>query len=171
MEQEILKTIEKFSEKLPEFPDGRIDYSKSDVAPIITVFVKHETDILLLKRSNKVLTYRGKWNVVAGYLDELKPIREKVLEELNEELGIGKDEIVSIRLGKPYEFTDPDINKTWIFHPIVVELKEKPEIKLDWEHTEFQWIKKEELTTFDIVPKLDKGLENGETSEVFASLS
>lgn len=32
-------------------------------------------------------------------------------------------------------------------------------IKLDWEHTEFMWIRKEELKNFDIVPELDKSLE------------
>lgn len=159
MNKEILKTIEKFAEKLPKFPDGRIDYSKSDVAPVITVFVKHEDKILLLKRSDKVHTYRGKWNTVAGYLDELKPIHEKILKELNKELGIGKNAISSIHLGRPYEFADRDINKTWLVHPVLVELKERPEIKLDWEHTEFKWIEPEELKNFDVVPKLEESLK------------
>ena len=55
-EKKILKTIEKFANKLPRFSDGRIDYSKSDTAPVITVFIKYEDQILLLKRSKKVRT-------------------------------------------------------------------------------------------------------------------
>lgn len=159
-EHKILKTIKGFAEKLPSFPDGRIDYSNSAIAPVITVFIKYKDKILLLKRSDKVRTYQGKWNTVAGYLDELKPIREKVLEEIKEEIGINEDNFLSIRIGEPYEFTDFEVNKTWVIHPILVELKYKPDIKLDWEHTEYKWIKPEELKEFEVVSNLDKSLEN-----------
>jgi len=159
-EQEILKTIKGFAKKLPKFPDGRIDYSNSDIAPVVTVFAKFKDEILLLKRSDKVRVYQEKWDVVVGYLDELKPIKEKVLEELKEELGIEENVILSIHIGKTHKITDTDINKTWIICPVIVELKEKPQIKLDWEHTEFKWIKKEKMTTFDILTGLDKTFEN-----------
>ena len=159
-EEKTLATIKKFANKLPKFPDGRIDYSNSDIAPVITVFVKHEDKILLLKRSDKVRVYQGKWNTVAGYLDELKPIYEKALEEIQEELGINKDNILSFHIGEPYEFTDTKVSKSWIIHPVLVELKKKPDIKMDWEHTEYKWIKPEELKEFDTVSNLDRSLEN-----------
>lgn len=158
-EQKILQTIEEFAEKLPKFSDGRIDYSDSNIAPVITIFVKFKEKILLLKRSDKVRAYQNKWNTVAGYLDEVKPIRDKVLEEIKEELGFDENQISSIHFGEPYKFTDKKINKTWIIHPALAELKVKPEIKLDWEHTEFRWIKPEDLKNFDIVPKLEESLK------------
>lgn len=158
-EKEALKTIEKFAKKLPRFPDGRIDYSKSDTAPVVTVFVKYREKILLMKRSNRVRTYREKWNTVAGYLDNLGPIKEKILEELNEELKISKDNISSIHIGEPYRFTDIKAKKTWIVHPALVILKNKPKIKLDWEHTEYKWIRPEELKEFDTTPRLDESFE------------
>jgi len=159
-EKDILKTIENFAKKLPRFPDGRINYSNSDIAPVITVFIKYNDKILLLKRSDKVRTYQGRWNAVAGYLDELKPIHKKILEELREELGIDEDNILSIHIGEPYKFTDTKTNKTWIVHPVLIELDTEPEIKLNWEHTEYKWINPKELKNFDIVPKLEKSLEN-----------
>lgn len=158
--EKALKLIEEFAKKLAKLPDGRIDYSNSDTAPVVTIFVKYKDKILLLKRSHKVRAYQGKWNSVAGYLDELKPIRQKVLEEIKEEIGVKEDNISSIRVGKSYEFNDTEIGKTWIIHPILVELKDRPEIQLDWEHTEYKWIKPEELKNFDIVPSLDKSLES-----------
>ncbi len=197
-EEKILKIIKDFSKKLPKFKDGRINYSNSDIAPVITVFIKYDIHptagavghpvvgkekifnsgfhprppeergipalpnkdkILLLKRSKKVLTYEGKWNSVAGYLDELKPIQEKVVEEIEEELGIKKNKISSIFLGESYEFKDNEIKKTWIVLPVLVELKNEPEIKLDREHTEYKWIEPEELENFDIVPNLIKSLK------------
>jgi len=159
-EKMILATVKKFANKLPKFPDGRIDYSNSDIAPVITVFIKYQDKILLLKRSNKVRAYRGKWNTVAGYLDDLNPLREKALEEVQEELEISEDNILLFCAGESYKFTDAEINKTWLVHPVLVELKNKPNIKLNWEHTQYKWIKEKELKKFDVVPNLDKSLEN-----------
>ena len=159
-QQKILEIIKKFAKKLPKFSDNRIDYSNSDTAPVINIFVKHQDKILLLKRSHKVRSYAGKWNAVSGYLDEVKPVKEKVLEELSEELGIQQDNISSIHFGKFWKLQDKKVNKTWLIQPVLVELLEQPKIKLDWEHTEYRWIKSEELTKFDIVTKLDKNLQN-----------
>jgi len=159
-EQMILENLRKFARKLPKDPDGKIDYSNSHTTLTLTVFVKYKDKILLLKRSNKVRTYRRKWCPVAGYLDELKPIRKKALEEVQEELGIPENSISSIHIGKPYEFADAELGITWIDHPAILELKNKPDIELDWEHTEYRWIKPEELKKFDTVPKLEKTLEN-----------
>lgn len=158
-DQKIFQTIKEFAKKLSKFPDGRIDYSESDTAPVVTIFIKYKNKILLLKRSNKVRAYQNKWNTVAGYLDELKPIRDKALEEIKEELGIDKNNVSKIYFGEPYRFTDNEVAKTWIVHPILVELKNKPEIKLNWEHTEYKWIEPEKIKFFDIVPKLKESLK------------
>ncbi len=158
-EEKILNTIREFAEKLPKFQDGRIDYSNSDIAPVITVFIKYEYKILLLKRSNKVRTYQRKWNAIAGYLDELKPIREKAIEEIQEETQINRDNILSFHIGETYKFIDSQINKTWIIYPVLVGLNRLPEIKLDWEHTEYKWIKPEQLKEFDIVTNLEKSFK------------
>ena len=155
----MLEIVKEFDKKLPKFPDGRIDYSNSNSAAVMTIFVKHKNEILLLKRSDTVLIYKGKWNAVAGYLDEIKPIREKILEELSEELGIDEKNIVSISTKGPEKIEDKLANKLWISILTLVELKNKPEIKLDWEHTDYRWIKPEEINNFDIVPRLDKNLE------------
>ncbi len=159
MEEEILKLLRELAEKLPRFPDGRIDYSNSDVAPVITIFIRYGDKILLLRRSDKVGTYKGKWNTVAGYLDEVKPIREKVLEELLEEVGIREDEVSSINFGESYKFVDQLVNRTWIVYPVLVDLKERPEIKLNWEHEEYRWIDPKELKNYDTVPKLEESLK------------
>lgn len=158
--QKILQTIRRFAKRLPKFPDGRIDYSRSNIAPVITVFIKYQDKILLLKRSNKISNYPGKWNTVSGYLDEVKPIKDKILEELEQELNIQENIISNIKFGKPWKLIDKKINKTWLINPVLVELNKKPPIKLDWEHTDYNWIRPEEMSKFDIVTKLDKSLEN-----------
>lgn len=150
------EAIADFARKLPRFPDGRINYHGSDSAPVITVFVKYDDKILLMKRSDKVYTYRGKWNTVAGYLDEPRPLKYKILEELREEIGAGEDRIVSMKACGVYEFRDR--GNTWIVHPVLVELADS-RIKLDWEHTEYRWIRPEEMKDYDTVPHLEDGLK------------
>jgi len=160
IEARISKLIQELSRKLPKFSDGRIDYTNSKIAPVITIFVKHKGKILLLKRSNKVLEYKNLWNAVSGYLDELKPIEDKVKEELKEEIGVEEDNITKIHIGKIYKFADKKIHKTWIIVPVVVELKRKPKIQLDWEHSEYRWIAPQDLKKYPTVPKLQESWQN-----------
>ena len=157
-EAKILDLLKKFSKKLPHFEDGRINYSDSNEAPVVTIFVKYKNEILLLKRSDKVRTYREKWNTIAGYLDEVKPLKEKVWEELREEIGVIEKDILNIKYGGSYKLKDKKINKIWIVHPVLVELKDKPEIVLDWEHTEYKWIKPKDLNKYDTVVSLGETL-------------
>jgi ADP-ribose pyrophosphatase YjhB (NUDIX family) len=159
-DKEIYNIIKGFDEKLPKFSDGRIDYHSSKEAPVISVFIKHENKILLLKRSGKVSNYRGLWNALGGFLDELKPIKEKVLEEVKEETGIEEEEVREIKFGERKVVKDLKINKTWILFPVVVELKNKPEIKLDWESSDYKWISFEEIDNYDTVYKLKENFED-----------
>jgi 8-oxo-dGTP diphosphatase len=157
-EQRLLEAIKELQARLPRLPDGRIDYSGAERAAVVTCFVRFRGRILLLKRSEQVGTYRGLWHTVAGYLDELKPLREKILEELEEELSLGPELIAEIRLGEPYEFADPSVGKTWLVQPALVELKDEPALKLDREHTEHRWITPEEIRGYPTVPRLEESL-------------
>jgi hypothetical protein len=59
-EQDILRLIEDFGKKLPKFRNGRIDYSTSDTASVVTIFVKHKDKVLLVKRGSDIRTHHGK---------------------------------------------------------------------------------------------------------------
>lgn len=149
----MLKILDEFR-NLPKFSDGRINYTDSKKAPVINCFVKYKNKFLLLKRSDKVGAYKGKWNSIGGYIDEDKPVKEKVLEEIWEELKIKKDDVKNMMGGNPYEVVDKEIGKIWIVHPFVAELKKEPAIVLDFEHTEFRWVKEEDIENYDSVPGL-----------------
>jgi len=159
-EDELQKLLQDFSEKLPHFDNGRIDYSQSNTAPVITIFVTYKNKFLLLKRSAIVRTYKEKWNTVAGYLDDPhQTLFEKILEELKEELTITKEQISSYSFGKTYRFTDQNNNKTWIVHPTLVTLSKKPDIKLNDEHTTYTWITEDQIDKYDTVPNLKKSMK------------
>jgi 8-oxo-dGTP diphosphatase len=144
-----------FAEMLPAFPDGRIDYTHATEAPILTCFVEHNGKILLLKRSEKVGMYRNKWNTVAGFLDEVQmPLWKKVMEELEEELGITPPLVQSLIRAEPYSVHDEAHGKTWHIFPVLALLHIEPEITLDWEHTEYVWIDPAEMEKYDHTPDL-----------------
>lgn len=150
--------LRKLSRKLPRFKDGRINYLDSREAVVITVFVKYKDEMLILKRSNKVHTYKGFWNTVAGYYDEFKPLKKKALEELFEETTITKKYIKYVKPGKMFRMHDKKINRIWHVNPVLVVLKKKPKIKIDFEHTEYRWIKPSEIKNYKVVPNLMNGL-------------
>lgn len=157
MEDRITRKLRELAEKLPKFPDGRIDYTNSDTAVVVSVVVKCKGKVLLLKRSDKVLTYKGVWGVVAGYLDEIRSVEEIALKEIYEEIGVSMDNVSKLVKGATYTFTD---EKTWIVCPVLVELRKKPELKLDWENTEYRWIERDKISEFELVPNLEKTFES-----------
>lgn len=140
---------------LPRFPDGRINYHRARTAPVVTCVVRRGGDILLLKRGEKVSTYKGRWHVVAGYLDEPgKMVEEKAREELREEIGIHDDDIVGLQIGRTIEMDDPQLRKLWRIHPVLVDVKGDPPITLDWEHTDYRWVQPEEIPDYHPIPGL-----------------
>lgn len=160
IEEEVHRLLQEFSNNLSHFSDGRIDYNDSKIAPVLTIFVTYHNNLLLLKRSRDVSTYKEKWNTVAGYLDNPnQSLFDKILEELKEELNISKDQISSYFIGKKYQFTDENNGRTWIVHPALVTLNEKPEIELNWEHTTYTWITADQIKEYDVVPNLKKSMK------------
>lgn len=157
MKEKTSEIIKKYEKDLPHFPDGRIDYSNADEAPTVICFLKHKEKILMLKRSSKVQTHKNMWSTVAGYLDEPKPILEKALQEVKEETKIDMGKISSISKGGSIRIEDED--KTWVSHPILVELKEKPKVEINWEHTDYKWVKMDEAKTY-LASTLVKGLKS-----------
>lgn len=158
-EEKILEMIKSFNEKLPKFSDGRINYKDSKEAPVLNVFLKYQNEISILKRSDKVMAYKGKWNSVAGFLDEVCLVEKKVLEEIKEETGISESEIEKIVFKDIIRYEDLEIQRTWLIVPVLIELKRKPEIKIDWEHSDYRWIKPQDIKKYDIVPGLDETLK------------
>jgi len=144
---------------LPRFPDGRIDYSHADKAPVLSCFVIYRGKVLLLKRSAKVRGYQGKWGTVAGYLDEPISLEEKACKELRQETGITRDQVERFAIGEPYDFEDAEIGRTWCIYPMLAVLKVPADVEIDWEHTDYKWIEPLRLAEYDTVPRLAESLQ------------
>ncbi len=148
------KAIPKFIAK-----KGQIDYTNIRYAPVINCVVRHNSLILMVQRNSKMNLYPSFWNGISGFLDDNKSIEEKVKEELEEEIGLKKEDILSIYRGQVFDQEEEKYNKTWIVHPILVDIKTN-KIKLDWEAQNHKWIKVEQAKEFDLLPGFDRVLKS-----------
>lgn len=150
MQTEIQEKLTQMAAQYPAFPDGRINYTGATEACAVVVFVRCKDKILLMKRSDQVQWYKGKWDVIAGYYDEFVEPEVKALEELREEGGILPEDIASMKVGKMFTKKDAVLGTTWDDVPVLVELKSQKEIVLDFEHTEYVWVSFDELKKYDM---------------------
>jgi len=125
---------------------------------VVTCIIEYQGNILLLKRSQKVGTYKGLWGGVAGFVEEGEEPYDTALKELHEEVGLSQE---NVRLGKketPIKFTDVYEGRTyeWTIYPFLFHLIKKKDIRLDWEHTEFAWVAPKDLSRYPTVPHLEK---------------
>ena len=127
---------------------------------IITCFLKNGEKILILKRSEKVKSMKGLWAGISGIIEnnELPLKRAKI--EIFEELGINDNEIKLIKESEEMRIMSPQYeNHEWEVYPFLFSV-ENPKIKLNWENSDYKWIKAEEISNYDTVPSLEKVLFN-----------
>ncbi len=130
---------------------GQVDYTRARWAPVINCVLKHRDKILVVERSKELHFYPGYWNGISGFLDDHRSLREKVADEIKEELGIPKSKIKSIRVGGIFDQEEPKYKKTWIVHPVLVEVR-TDQVRLDWEAQKYQWVTLTEARRLKLLP-------------------
>lgn len=124
---------------------------------VVTCFLESDNEILVLRRSEKVGSYRGRWAGVSGYI-ETSP-DEQALTETREETGLSGKDVTLMVKGEPLAVEDKEIDTVWLVHPYLFHVKDRSKIRIDWEHKESRWIKPAELTDYHTVPMLKETLE------------
>ncbi len=114
-------------------------------------------EILLLRRSGGVGTYRGRWAGVSGYL-ESRTALEQAQREIEEEAGLARRDVRLLAEGEPLVVPDEQIGIRWSVHPFLFEVLRPDQVRLDWEHTESRWVSPGELARLDAVPGLAEAL-------------
>lgn len=137
---------------------GQVNFTNIRFCPVINCVVQYGEKFLIVERSDKLRLYPKYWNGISGFLDDDKDIKEKIKDELREELGIGEDDIVSIHLGEIFDQDASEYKKTWIVHPVLVVIK-TDKITLDWEAERYEWVKLEEIKNYKTVPSFDMVVE------------
>ena len=124
---------------------------------IVTSFIKNGDKILILKRSDKVKSMKCLWAGVSGIIEknDTSPL-DRAKTEILEETGIDEEEIELLKANERIKIKAAQYkNHEWSIFPFLFKTKNL-EIKLNWENSEFQWIKPNEIKNYETVPELEK---------------
>lgn len=123
---------------------------------VVTCFLESDGDILLLRRSQQVGTYRGRWAGVSGYVETTPG--EQALTEIAEETGLSSEQVQLLRKGEPLAVEDDDLGIRWIVHPYLFHVRDRSQIRTDWEHLETRWVSPANIGDLPTVPRLAEAL-------------
>ncbi|MEM4250217.1 MAG: NUDIX domain-containing protein [Candidatus Bathyarchaeia archaeon] len=107
--------------------------------------------LLLLKRSSRVNINPGLWCGVAGRIEDDMSPEETAYKEILEETGLQRESIEPISSAPPILVEIDDENEALVY-PFLFRT-ENPNIRLDWEHTDYRWVRPEMVDKFETVPR------------------
>ena len=125
-----------------------------DERHVVTCFLVQGSRIMILRRSERVGTYRGKWAGVSGYIEVGSSPLEQAWVEIKEEVGLDREDVELLQEGQPLEVVDAELGRKWIVHPFRFKVLRPGKGEIDWEHTEAKWIAPEDIGRHETVPKL-----------------
>lgn len=129
---------------------------------VVTCFLRRtdpqgEARVLIVRRSARVGTYRGRWSAISGYLEAETPL-DQALTEISEETGLDADDVTLVSAGEPLPVDDAQSGLRWLVYPFLFDMASGRDVELDWENVEAQWVAPEELSQYDTVPALEDAL-------------
>ncbi|WP_415379083.1 NUDIX domain-containing protein [Halosimplex sp. TS25] len=123
-----------------------------DETHVVTVFLRNDSDVLLLERSDAVGSYSGRWGAVAGHAEGDPDAA--ALTEIREETGVDPDtDVTLVRRGDPFGVTDTDLGTRWVVHPYLFDCASRT-VDANEETTEFEWAAPTEIRRRETVPDL-----------------
>ena len=123
---------------------------------VVTCFLKFEAKLLLLRRSELVGSFRGRWAGVSGYIETTAD--EQALTEIKEETSLCQKDLKLLKRGTLLELNDDEAGIKWVVHPFLFQVRETGKIKMNWEHQEIRWIDPEDINDYETVPLLKEAL-------------
>jgi ADP-ribose pyrophosphatase YjhB (NUDIX family) len=119
---------------------------------VVTSIIENENSVLILKRSDKVKSFKYKWAGVSGFFEKNEDLLSRALIEIYEETKINKKDLILKKILKQVT-ARIEIEKPIIIQPFYFSSKTRI-ISIDWEHSEFKWIPIVQINNYDTVPKL-----------------
>jgi len=130
---------------------GVVDLPSVTEKHVVTCILRNRGRILLLRRSDRVGSYRGQWAGVSGYIEHGESDEAAARRELEEEIGRGMAKLV--KHTDPERFRDGDI--VWCVHPFLFDVDDRS-VKIDWEHQAFAWVAARDIAKYPTVPGLQQ---------------
>ncbi|MFC6975227.1 NUDIX domain-containing protein [Halomicroarcula sp. GCM10025709] len=126
--------------------------------PVVTCFLRADGEVLLLRRSDAVGSYAGRWGGVAGHVaadgeDPTAPDRDPeaaARAEIAEETGLERA-VTLVRQGEPFPVEDD--SDQWLVYPFLFDCDSRG-VRTNAETVETAWVQPPEILRRETVPRL-----------------
>ncbi len=122
--------------------------------------------LLIVRRSQRVGSYHGKWAGVSGFVEPGVTPDEQAYTEIREETGLQREQVRMLRRGTVVEYTDAELDRHWYVHPFLFHVLTPDAIQTDWEAVDMRWIDPSELASYETVPKLPEAYQSATSGEI-----
>jgi 8-oxo-dGTP diphosphatase len=130
------------------------EYVKMATYVAVIGVVKLDNDrILLLKRDARRRTSPDKWQTPSGFMNEGESAEEAVFREVKEETSLDG---TIIKSGRAFEVVDEWAR--WVIVPFLISAKSDKVVIDTKEHSEFRWVKVDEVSSFECVKGINEDL-------------
>lgn len=133
---------------------GRIELPDVQARPVVSAFLRNRGRFLVVRRSERVGSFQGRWSAVSGYIEGREDPRRRAAQEIREETGIRGARFRAA--GEPV-ITRHE-NTAFVVHPFLFDAPSR-RVRLDWENVEHRWVRPADLKALNTVPRLDAVME------------
>ncbi|MGM0405410.1 MAG: NUDIX domain-containing protein [Thermoplasmatota archaeon] len=119
--------------------------------PVVTSFIEKGDKLLIVKRSDEVGSFQGRWSAISGYLEGKDPLEQAKIE-ISQETDL---DVEFVKKGNTTMARGED--NIWKVHPFLFKTQQEP--VLNWENLEYRWVTKDELKELKTVPRLLEAYE------------
>lgn len=122
-----------------------------DETPVVTVFLRNDSEVCLLRRSEAVGSYAGRWGAVAGHAEGSPDAQ--ALEEIREETGMDPETVTFVRRGERFAVDDPSLDTRWLVTPYLFDVDGR-DVETNEETAEVEWVHPPAILRRETVPEL-----------------
>ncbi len=133
---------------------GRVELPDVEATPVVSAFLRNRGRYLVVRRSERVGSFQGRWSAISGYVEGHEDPRRRAAQEIHEETGIQGARFV--RAAEP--LVTRHANTAFVVHPFLFDAPTR-RVSLDWENVEFRWIAPADLDRLRTVPRLPHVLQ------------
>jgi translation initiation factor 2B subunit (eIF-2B alpha/beta/delta family) len=129
-----------------------------DETPVVTAFLRNGAAVLLLRRSDAVGSYAGRWGAVAGHVAERGESPADAdpdaaaRREIAEETGLD-DAVTLVRRGDPFPVEDAARGTRWLVHPYLFDCDRRG-VESNAETAAHEWVHPTAMLSRETVPDL-----------------
>jgi len=128
---------------------GTVELPEVTLKPVVTAFLRNRGRVLIVKRSERVGTFRGRWSGISGFLEGAELPLRRARQEVREETGVRAAKLVA---RGPVIHTRHE-SVVFAIHPFLFDVPSR-RVTLDWENVEARWVGPQDIAEYPTVPRL-----------------